>query len=281
MSSPLQRDLGPNLKERILAAARQTPSGVRADARRDARSTFRGAVASLLAAFVALDGVSRSIARPSWLIATSVALWAVVATMAARGAWRYGGSFAAGSGMQLTTIAIGTPALLLAVSLALSRLSPVSASQMATSGGLPCLALTLAAAAYPLAGVIALRRATDPLHPVASGAALGAASGAAAGVMVDAWCPVTEITHVVSAHVLPVAALASIGALLGDRVLAMRIRASSIERSPLGRKKVRWLGNRLLGATYPREGDRGVARCLRSTGGAGVGGASRGGHHDP
>jgi hypothetical protein len=281
MSSKPRPDLGPDLKERVLAATRQTPSGVRSDARGEARLIFGGAVASSLGLFFAIDGVTRSMARPPWLLATSVALWAAVATMAARGAWRYGGSFVAGSSMQLTTIAIGTPALLLAVSLALSRLSPGSVTPIAGTGGLPCIALTFAAAAYPLAGLIVFRRSTDPLHPIASGAALGAAAGAAAGVMVEAWCPVTEILHVISAHVLPVATLAALGGILGDRVLAMRVSGLSAARHPPRTTKFEWLRNRLLRATYPRGGGREAPGCLRSTGGAGVGGASRGGHHDP
>jgi hypothetical protein len=215
----------PGLKQRVLAAARQVPSGVRADARSDARTIFLISIVLSLGLFLVFDGLFHAAgpARPPWFVAISVAIWAAVATTSARGAWRWGGSFVPGSALQLTTIALGTPALLLAVSLALARLSPGSVA-VGASGGLPCLALTFAAAVYPLTGVCLLRRSTDPLHPIAGGAALGAASGAASGVMVDLWCPITETAHVLSAHVLPVAALTVIGAILGDRVLSMRVR---------------------------------------------------------
>ena len=214
----------PGLKQRVLAAARQLPSGVRAEARSEARTIFLISIALSLGLFLAFDGLFHAAwpARPPWFLAISVGIWAAVATVSTRGAWRWGGSFAPGSALQLTTIAVGTPALLLAVSLALARLSPGSVAAGA-SGGLPCLALTFAAAVYPLTGVCLLRRSTDPLHPIAGGAALGAASGAASGVMVDLWCPITETAHVLSAHVLPVAALTVIGAILGDRVLSMRV----------------------------------------------------------
>ena len=219
--------LRPDLKERVLAAARRMPSGVRAEARTELRTILLSAMALALALFLALHGLSHAAGRPPWFLAISLLTWASVATISAQGAWRWGGSFADGSSMQLVTIALGTPALLMAVSLALARLSADAgaADGADATPGWPCLALTFAAAIYPLAGLSLLRRSTDPLHPIAGGAALGAASGAAAGVLVDLWCPVTEIAHVLSAHVLPVVALSVIGAMLGDYALAMRVSA--------------------------------------------------------
>jgi hypothetical protein len=214
-----------DLKQRVLAAARAVPSAVRADARSDARILFLTSAALAVALFLAFDGVSHAVGRPPWFLATSLATWTGVAAISARGAWRLSGSFVPGSGLQLATIALGTPLLLMAASLALARLWPGPASRDPPVSALPCLALTFAAAAYPLAGVLLLRRSTDPLHPIAGGAALGAASGATGGVMVALWCPVSDAAHVLSAHVLPVAALAALGATLGDRLLAMRLSA--------------------------------------------------------
>jgi hypothetical protein len=210
-----------DLKQRILSAARRMPSAVRADARSDARAVFATAGALSTALFVGFDGVSHSAGRPLWVLAITLAAWVFVALLSARGAWRWGGSFVAGSTLQLVTVAVGTPALLTAITLALSRLSPLARSH-AAAGPLPCLALTFAAALYPLTGAFFLRRSSDPMHPAAGGAALGAASGAMSGVMVAWWCPVTDTTHVISAHVLPVAVLAVAGAVIGDRILAMR-----------------------------------------------------------
>jgi hypothetical protein len=211
-----------DLKQRVLAVVRRTPSAVRADARSDARAIFATAAALSMALFLGFDGVSHSAGRAPWMLVLTIATWLAVAVLAGRGAWRWGGSFATGSTMQLATIAVGTPALLMAVSLALARLAP---SASVAASGLPCVALTFAAALYPLAGVFVLRRESDPMHPTAAGAALGAASGAAAGVMVRGWCPVTDAAHVLSAHVLPVAALAVAGAITGDRILAIRNKA--------------------------------------------------------
>jgi Negative regulator of sigma F len=253
-----------DLKQRVLAAVRQMPSGVRADARSDARGVFATAAALSMGLFLGFDGVSHSAGRPPWFLATTLVAWTFVAVISARGAWRWGGSFAPGSGLQLATIAVGTPALLMAISLALARLSPLSASVPAGSG-LPCLALTFAAALYPLAGVFLLRRSSDPMHPTAGGAALGAASGAMSGVMVAWWCPVTDAAHVLSAHVMPVAVLVVVGAITGDRILAMRGDAV--------------IAKRFDSCDVPLVGDRGAGDCSRSVGlGYDEGG---GGHRDP
>ncbi len=218
MTTHSQRDL----KDRVMAAARRVPSAVRADARSDARSILQGALALALVLFFALDGLGHAAGRPPWFLAASFAVWATVATIATRGAWRWGAAFVAGSGLQLVTIAFGTPMLLMAASLALARLSPEPVTAGAAGADLQCFALTFATAIYPLAGLTVLRRSTDPLHPIASGAALGAASGAAGGTLVDLWCPVSAPAHIFAGHVLPVAALAMLGALLGDRILALR-----------------------------------------------------------
>jgi hypothetical protein len=273
----LNADLKSDLKGRVLAAARQLPSGVRADARSDTRALFLTAAALAVALFLACDGPSHSAGRPRWFVVMSLATWAAVAAFAARDAWRWGGSFVAESGMQLATVALGTPLLLLAASLAIARLRPDaadSAGALVGVGRLPCLALTLAAATYPFVGAMTLRRSTDPMHPIAAGAALGAASGASGGVMVTWWCPLSDVAHVLSAHVLPVAGLAIVGAIAGDRVLAMR-RTSPCPSDPSLRSGV---------PTRPKKGS--IAKrfiscdCSRSMG-VGVGEADGGEHHDP
>jgi len=166
---------------------------------------------------------------------------------------------------------VGTPVLLLAVSLALGRLWPGATSADAAASPLPCLALTFAAAAYPLAGVLMLRRSTDPMHPVAGGAALGAASGAAGGVIVSWWCPLSDATHVLLAHVLPVAMLAIVGAAAGDSVLAMRVTGRRC-RVPRGRRDA-WriwkkgdIAKRFVSCDVTPVGDRVAGNCSRSMG---------------
>jgi hypothetical protein len=279
----------PDLKERVLAAARQLPSGVRAQARSDVRTILVSAAALSLVLFVALHGLSHFAGRPPWFLATSLSIWASVATISARSAWRWARAFHVGSGAQLVTVALGTPALLMAVSLALARLVPGPANVGAAVSALPCLAMTLIAALYPLVALSLLRRSTDPLHPIAGGAALGAASGAAAGVMVDLWCPVTEVTHVLSAHVLPVLALSVVGALLGDHVLAMRASAAVLAaRSPpdrRGQRSGQWkeamIAKRFVSCDVNPMGDCDAGDRTPSVGMGGSGSAGAGWHREP
>lgn len=88
--------------------------------------------------------------------------------------------------------------------------------------GLKCLALSLAMAAAPMFVLLAARFRSDPLHPAATGAAVGAAVGAMAWVLVDLWCPVGHLPHLLIGHVLPIALLIAAGAVLGSRYLAVR-----------------------------------------------------------
>jgi len=88
--------------------------------------------------------------------------------------------------------------------------------------GWRCLGYDLLMAALPLASLLVLRRGVEPRSPWALGAGLGAVSGAWGGVLVDLWCPLTNLPHVAVGHVLPIALLVAAGALLGQRVLGVR-----------------------------------------------------------
>jgi hypothetical protein len=92
----------------------------------------------------------------------------------------------------------------------------------ADRGGVACLCLTLAAAAFPLSALLEIRRGSDPVHPATAGAALGATCGAAAGIMVELWCSVSAPWHVLVGHVAPIVVLALLGGALGRGVLAMK-----------------------------------------------------------
>jgi hypothetical protein len=84
----------------------------------------------------------------------------------------------------------------------------------------PCVALSLALAATPLATFLALRRGAEPHCPATLGAAAGAMCGAWAQVLLLLWCPVRGVAHGAVAHALPLALLAALGAAAGRRVLA-------------------------------------------------------------
>ena len=90
--------------------------------------------------------------------------------------------------------------------------------------GCKCLVLTLLLAAAPLAALVFSRRASDPVHPRATGAALGAAAGAWAAVAIDLRCAYGTLEHVAFGHALPVVLLAALGAWLGGRAVALGIK---------------------------------------------------------
>lgn len=53
---------------------------------------------------------------------------------------------------------------------------------------------------------------------------MGVAVGLGAALPVDLWCPVAHPQHVLLGHVIPVALLALVGAVLGARWLSIRAR---------------------------------------------------------
>ena len=210
------------LKDRVIASIRRTPSPVRSQARREARRVLLATLAVSAVLFFAADGVHHALGRPPWAVAASVVVWGAVALVSLRAAWRGGVSFGAGSLTSLAIVTVSAPAVLLAAHLAFVRIAPDLARLHSERLGLNCFALTLAAAACPLAGLSMARRSSDPLHPMASGAALGVACAALGGVMVALWCPVAAPRHVLVGHILPMGVLALLGATLGARVIAMR-----------------------------------------------------------
>jgi hypothetical protein len=70
-----------------------------------------------------------------------------------------------------------------------------------------------------LVAFVAVRRRSDPVHPGVAGAALGVTAGVAAGTLVDLWCPVGFVQHVLLGHILPLLVVAALGAWAGRRFL--------------------------------------------------------------
>jgi hypothetical protein len=54
-----------------------------------------------------------------------------------------------------------------------------------------------------------------------TGAALGMAAAIAAGGLVDLWCPVANVEHLLRGHILPLVLLAALGALAGRRFIRL------------------------------------------------------------
>jgi hypothetical protein len=96
------------------------------------------------------------------------------------------------------------------------------ADRWPTRPGLRCLVLSIMTGALPLFAALVAWRRTDPITPVMTGAAFGAGAGLGSAVLVDLWCPVSYLPHLLLGHVLPIAVLAGLVALVGWRLLRLR-----------------------------------------------------------
>jgi hypothetical protein len=213
-----------DLKARILADARATRSSVRSTSRLYAWLVLPSSIIVAAALFFAFDGLEHGRGRALWFFVASCVGWAAVAALSMWGAFVRGRSAVGRSRAFLIAVAIGTPALLFAMMFALAVAYPEVTLVHPERIGFKCMGLTVAAAAFPLIALALARQQSDPVHPVATGAALGSACGASAGVMVEMWCPVAAPQHVVIGHIAPIIFLAVAGASLGARLIAMRPR---------------------------------------------------------
>jgi len=213
------------LKAKVRGAVGARPSPTRSTGRAQARAIALASVVIAAVLFFGVGGVSHGAGRTTGVAAASIGGWGVIAAAAVWAANRRGGSATGPSRAWLLSVAVGTPALLLALMLAIVLVTPAASEIHPERLGLDCLSLTLAAATFPFVGLLLLRRGSDAVHPGAAAAALAAASTTAGGVIVELWCPVVAWKHVALGHVLPIAVLALVGAFAGGEVLRVRWRA--------------------------------------------------------
>jgi hypothetical protein len=214
----------PDLKHRILAAAASESSPTRRQ--RAVGSAIRAvsALAVPLLLFALIDGV-RLGPRPPGLAATtafgtaSIAAWALFAALAR------GRSMLGRSRGRLLGTAVLAPLAFLIWKVTASSGVPHMMDPWPERPGLRCFAVTALLAAWPLMALGWECWRSDPVHPRALGLALGVATGAAAAVLVDLWCPVGHVPHLLTGHVAPMLVLGGLGALLGARVLGVRAEA--------------------------------------------------------
>ncbi len=211
-----------DVRARILAQVGATPSPTRDAGRVHLWLILPSSVIVAGALYFAFGGANHGQGRATWFYAASSVGWVMVATLSAWGALYKGGSAVGRTRAWLLATAVGTPAALFAMMFGFAVAHPEVTMIHPERLGLKCLGLTVAAAAFPLVALANLRRSSDPVHPVATGTALGSACGASAGVMVELWCPVATPAHVALGHILPIILMALVGALLGARVIAIR-----------------------------------------------------------
>jgi hypothetical protein len=208
----------PDLKDRVLAAARLRTAPTRPEVRRRQAWRVAQAAAAMAAVLSIAGGPAHASGRPeavgSWILVGMAAL----ALAASRLALPPRGSMLPPPAWRLAAIAIGVPVVVAAWLIAWHT----AYDDPFTRFGLRCFAFTAAAAPMPFVALLAFAPGFAPVRPRLVGAALGAAAGAWATVVVELWCPLADPAHVLVGHALPLVVLAAAGALAGGRLLRPR-----------------------------------------------------------
>ncbi|MGD0524982.1 MAG: NrsF family protein [Polyangiaceae bacterium] len=216
-----------DLRARILAAASADPAPPRAQG-------TRATATAILAGFVVPVAVSFYLGwpsaanRPASYVGCLAAAWLAVGLFATWGGVARGQSMLGRPTALRLGVVLLTPALLLTTAMVGALAWPGTLADDATMGNhLVCDAFALLCALGPLVAFAVVRRGSDPVAPRLTGAAIGAASGAWGALAIHLHCAHTSPTHVVFGHILPVAVLALVGVVIGDRVVAVRARSEA------------------------------------------------------
>lgn len=208
-----------HLRAAVLAAAATTPARTRPEGTRRAGLVYGLSILVSSAAFEHFGGFAHGAGRPR-AVTTAIATGAVLLAIAASAiGWHRGRSMA---GRSTTWLAL-PPALLPVLTLAWLTSFHSLYTEPFSRVGYRCLALSMVIGGSLLAATVFVRRRTVLASPYVSGASLGAVVAAWSAVMVDLWCPLTNLPHVLVGHVLPIVLLVGAGTALG-RLLPPRAR---------------------------------------------------------
>ena len=213
------RDPLPDLKGRILTAVQAEPAPTQRAVRQRGWLTLGISAAIAIAIFAHFGGIRVS-GRPGLLIVLTCLGWSVVGSAAAALAVARGRSMLGRSTASLAILLAAAPLVLLAWKVGVTvPFGPEMTVPWSGRPGFRCLGLSLAMAAPLLVALLVMRQRSDPVHPGIAGAALGMTAAVAAGALVDLWCPVAYLPHVLLGHILPLALAAAFGAWAGRRLL--------------------------------------------------------------
>lgn len=207
-------------KQRIFAEIARHSSPTRAMSRRRAVAAYALGILACLAVFQAVGGLQHSEGRPlrfTLFIATGTFVVAVISSR--RTLLR-----SVAMAPRPTTLAWTLCAVVPLVTLLWLGAWHGYYTEPFQRIGYRCLGLGSATGAILLGVTLYLQRNTMPRSTLAMGAALGATSGAWAAIFVVLWCPLTNAPHVCVGHVLPIALISFLGALVGWKVLPLRAR---------------------------------------------------------
>ena len=209
-----------DLRARVLDAVARSPMPDRRQVRLREVGLLIAAGAATCALFAFFGGV-RVGPRPMPLVIATAVGTAVIAVAALWLGVARGKSMIGRPRAWLLATAVLAPLAYLAWKVASTVPFPEMDAAWPERPGWRCFRLCLYFAAPPFAALLYLRRRSDPVHPRAMGAAIGASVSAAATVLVDLWCPVAHLPHLVLGHLLPMALMAAAGAWLGGLFLGL------------------------------------------------------------
>jgi hypothetical protein len=215
--------LAPDLKRRVLAATAAEPSPTRRERLVPSAVRMASALAVPLLLLVLVGG-PRIGPRPLGLVAATALGASAIAAAALWVAVGRGSSMLGRSRRWLLAAAALAPLAFLAWKVTASSGVPHMMEPSPSRPGLRCFALTALFAAWPVAVLVWERWGSDPVHPRALGLALGVAAGTLAAALVDLWCPVGHVPHLLAGHLAPIVLLGGLGGLVGARALGVRSR---------------------------------------------------------
>lgn len=210
-----------SMRSAVLAASKARKGPTRATLRVRAAATYAVCAAVMLGIFELAGGLAHC-ERPVAItvgVATGAVALAIAATVV--GARRGGSMLGRPRWVLLALLAVAPPLVL-----GWMRAWYPAYVEPFERVGVRCLGLALVMAAVLASGLFWLRRSTDAAQPATTGAALGLVAAAWSGALVDLWCPLTNVPHVLVGHVLPLLVCAGAGALVGRVVLRVRRRAA-------------------------------------------------------
>lgn len=211
----------PDLRERLEAQLKGRSAPSRAQHRRRSAALILASVMPIVA-LIEMTGVHAA-GRPVAYVAALAATWGGLAALATAYVLRTDSALGRPR-PALAAIAPALPIALASVSIVVSLAFPetLHAQEGVGPSNMMCATMALALSVLPVSALLYVFRRSDPVRPIALGAALGAVAASWSGAVIATMCPRTGPVHVVLAHVGPIALTAIVAAVVGSRVLALR-----------------------------------------------------------
>jgi hypothetical protein len=209
------------LRAQVIEQSRHVPSPTHMEWVAHRRVATSAVLLVSLSIFAAVGGI-HSGPRPTELLVETALGSTVVTVVAAIVGVRRGRSALGPPRSHLLAVALLTPLLLLALRIGMSASYPGMMVAWPERPGLRCLVLSAVLAQPPLIGLLWMRRDSDPVHPRSTAAALGTAAGAFSWMLVDLWCPVSHVPHLLIGHLLPLLLTIAASVLLGNQIVMLR-----------------------------------------------------------